>query len=79
MPEDSIIEEVRKIRHEIEAELGGDARAYYEHLKERQEEWRDRLARRPSQSKLPDRRCAVTGGDGEASPTRPADGGWVGR
>jgi hypothetical protein len=46
MVKDPIIEEVRKIRLEIEEECGHDARAYYEHLKREQEKWPGRLTRR---------------------------------
>ncbi len=49
MPEDPIVEEVRKVRREIEAECGGDAKIYYEHLMVLQEQWRGRLVRRQPQ------------------------------
>ncbi len=52
MPEDPIVEEVRKVRHEIEAECGGDPKAYYGHLKELQEQWRERLVRGQPQPAL---------------------------
>ncbi len=52
MPEDPIVEEVREVQREIEAECGGDARAYYEHLRVLQEQWRGRLVHRQPQPAL---------------------------
>lgn len=46
MFKDPIVEEVRKTRREIEAELGNDPAKYVQHLREVQERYRDRLVRR---------------------------------
>lgn len=46
MPNDPIVEEVRKIRGEIESELGDDPKAYYRHLIQLQEQWKERLVTR---------------------------------
>jgi hypothetical protein len=40
---DPIVEEVRRVRREIEAECGNDAQKYFEHLAELQKKYADRL------------------------------------
>ena len=49
MSNDPIVEEVRKVRLEIERECGPSADAYFEHLKKVQEKWKERLVRRQPQ------------------------------
>ncbi|MGA1874214.1 MAG: hypothetical protein ACMUIA_01250 [bacterium] len=46
MFQDPIIKEIRKIRHEIEAEYQYDSQKYYEHLQELQKKYSNRLVRR---------------------------------
>ena len=46
MFQDPIIQEIRKIRHEIEADYQNDPQKYYTHLLEIQKEFSDRLIRR---------------------------------
>lgn len=46
MFKDPIVEEVRKIRLEIEQECGGTSEAYSAHLERIQEQWKDRLVNR---------------------------------
>jgi len=46
MLQDPIIKEVRKIRHEIEAECHNDAQEYYEHIQQLQQKYSKRLVRR---------------------------------
>jgi hypothetical protein len=46
MSKDPIVEEVRQVRRQIEAEHGRDPQAYYEHLLRLQENWKERLVRR---------------------------------
>lgn len=43
MFQDPIIKEVRKIRHEIEAECQNDPKKYYEHIQQVQQEYAKRL------------------------------------
>jgi hypothetical protein len=47
MWEDPIIEEVRKIRHELEAECGNDFERIYAHAVEIQKGLRDKLISKP--------------------------------
>ena len=46
MLHDPIIEEVRQIRHKIEAECENDGKKYFEHIQQVQEKYQDRLVRR---------------------------------
>ena len=46
MFKDHIIKEVRKIRHEIEAECNDDPQKYYEHIQQLQQKYSNRLIRR---------------------------------
>ncbi len=46
MFDDPIVEEVRKIRRQIEEECNNDFKAYYEHLLALQEKYRKRLVKR---------------------------------
>jgi hypothetical protein len=46
MFQDPIIKEIRKIRHEIEAECQNNSQKYYEYIQEIQAKYRDRLVRR---------------------------------
>ncbi len=59
MQHDPIIDEVRKIRHKIEAECNNDAQKYFEHVQEIQEEYRQRLVRREPKPALRKQRMAV--------------------
>lgn len=45
MLRDPIIEEVRQIRHQIEAEFEDDPLKYYEHIQQVQDKYRKRLVR----------------------------------
>lgn len=53
MFKDPIVEEVREIRREIEREVGSSSEAYAAHLREIQQQWRDRLVRREPQRLVP--------------------------
>lgn len=46
MFEDRIIDEIRRIRHQIEKECNHDDESYYTHLLEIQKKYADRLIRR---------------------------------
>lgn len=50
MWQDPIVNEVRKIRHEIESQYISDE-AYFTHLKKLQEQYKGRLIRKPHQDK----------------------------
>ena len=52
MQKDPIVEEVRKVRREIEAECGNDGRKYYAHLIELQRKYADRLVKHGSMPAL---------------------------
>ncbi|MBC6421044.1 MAG: hypothetical protein GDA43_04940 [Hormoscilla sp. SP5CHS1] len=52
MVKDPIIEEIRRIRLEIEAECQHDPDILYEHMCQFQEQYRDRLVRRSPQPAL---------------------------
>jgi hypothetical protein len=60
MERDPIVEEVRRVRREIEAECGNDAQKYFEHLTELQKQYTDRLVCLGPKSAL--RPCAVAEG-----------------
>ena len=45
MYQESILGEIRRIRHEIEAECQNDPQKYYEHIQQIQKKYRDRLVR----------------------------------
>ena len=45
MERDPIVDEVRRVRREIEAACGNDPQRYYEHLTELQKKYADRLVR----------------------------------
>ena len=45
MLRDPIIEEVRQLRHQIEAEIEDDPQKYYEHIQQVQDKYRNRLVR----------------------------------
>jgi hypothetical protein len=49
MWKDPIVEEVRKIRHEIEAESGDDFERIFSSAMEIQKQYKDRLVSRPEQ------------------------------
>ncbi|MCP4570497.1 MAG: hypothetical protein GY841_23180 [FCB group bacterium] len=56
MIHDPIIEEIRKIRHEIEAECGNDADKYFQHIQEIQKKHKHLVRRQPKprlQMKIP--------------------------
>jgi len=44
MMKDPIVQEIRKVRHDIEAACQNDPQKYYEHLIEIQKKYPDRLA-----------------------------------
>lgn len=46
MPRDPIIEEVRQIRHDIEAECQNDPQKFYEHIQQLQNKYLHRLVQR---------------------------------
>ena len=50
MPQEPILKEIRRIRHEIEAEYQNDPQKYHEHIQQVQKQYCNRLAR-PSQFK----------------------------
>ena len=45
MEQESILKEIRKIRHEIEAECQNDSQKYYEHIQQVQQKYSNRLVR----------------------------------
>jgi hypothetical protein len=59
MSRDPIIEEVRQIRHKIEAECEDDAQKYYEHIQHVQEKYMNRLVQRKPKPALNKQKLAV--------------------
>jgi hypothetical protein len=55
---DDIVEEVRKVRREIEAECDGP-QAFFERMVKLQEQYKDRLVRRTPRKALSMRKVAV--------------------
>jgi hypothetical protein len=49
MIQDPIIKEVRKVRHEIEAECANDGGRYFQHLQEIQKKYKKLIRRHPKQ------------------------------
>ena len=47
MIHDPIIEEIRKIRHVIEAECGNDGDRYFQHIQEMQKKYNNLIRRKP--------------------------------
>lgn len=45
MPQEPILKEIRRIRHEIEAECQNDPQKYYEHIQQVQKQYGNRLVR----------------------------------
>ena len=45
MEQEPILKEIRKIRHEIEAECQNDPQKYYEHIQQIQKQYGNRLVR----------------------------------
>ncbi len=45
MEQEPILKEIRKIRHEIEAECQNDSQKYYEHIQQVQNQYGNRLVR----------------------------------
>jgi len=45
MNQESILKEIRRIRHEIEAECQNDPQKYYEHIQQVQKNYSNRLVR----------------------------------
>ncbi len=58
MLRDPIVEEVRRIRHKIEAGCQNDPHKYYEHLEQVQAQYRKRLVRRKPQPALTEQQLA---------------------
>ena len=58
MHQDDIVEEVRKVRREIEAECDGP-QAFFERIVKLQEKYKDRLVRRTPREALSMRKAAV--------------------
>jgi hypothetical protein len=56
---DPITEEVRQIRHEIEADCEDDPQKYYEHIRQVQEKYRHRLVQRKPKPALKKQKLAV--------------------
>ena len=59
MVRDPIIEEVRQVRHAIEAVCEDDPEKYYEHLQEVQDRYPERVVRRAPKPALSKRKLAV--------------------
>ena len=59
MSKDPIVEEVRKIRHQIESDYKNDSDKYYEHLLNIQKKYRRRLIKRQPQRKIKDKPVCV--------------------
>lgn len=45
MEQEPILKEIRRIRHEIEAECQNDPQKYYEHIQQIQKQYNNRLVR----------------------------------
>ncbi|MEK6765090.1 MAG: hypothetical protein AABY49_02525 [Planctomycetota bacterium] len=45
MEQEPILKEIRRIRHEIEAECQNDPQKYYEHIQQIQKQYSNRLVR----------------------------------
>ena len=45
MPQEPVLKEIRRIRHEIEAECQNDPQKYYEHIQQIQKQYSNRLVR----------------------------------
>jgi hypothetical protein len=58
MHRDEIVDEVRKVRREIEAECPGP-QGFFDRMVKLQEQYKDRLVRRTPRKALPMRRVAV--------------------
>ena len=56
---DPIVEEVRQVRLQIEAECKDDPQRYYAHLQEVQQKYRNRLVQRKPQPIAKDQRLAI--------------------
>jgi hypothetical protein len=56
---DPNVEEVRQIRHNIEAECENDSQKYYEHIQQEQETYRHRLVQRQPKPALKKQKVAV--------------------
>lgn len=50
---DPIVEEVRRVRHEMEAELGNDPKRIYEYLRQVQARYADRVVSRQPKRRSP--------------------------
>ncbi len=59
MSQDPIIEEVRQIRHKIEAECEDDAQKFYEHIRQVQERYRHQIVQRKPKPILNKHRLAA--------------------
>lgn len=59
MLRDPIIDEVRQIRHKIEAECENDAPKYFQHVQQIQEKYRQQLVRREPKPALTKQTMAV--------------------
>ena len=59
MLRDPIIEEVRQVRHKIEAECEDDPQKYYEYIQQVQEKYRNRLVQRKPIPALKQQKLAV--------------------
>ena len=70
MIRDEVIEEARKIRARIEAEVGGAEEGLYRHYREYQERFRERMASLGPPSRLPD--FPEPRGPANGSPSTPA-------
>jgi hypothetical protein len=46
MQRDPIIEEIRRVRHDIEAECQNDPQEFYKHIQQLQDKYLNRLVRR---------------------------------
>ena len=59
MLRDLIVEEVRQVRHKIEAECENDPQRYYDHIQQVQEQYRTRLVQRKPKPALKRQNLAV--------------------
>ena len=59
MVRDPIIEEVRQVRHKIEAECKDDPQRYYEHIQQVQEKYQNRLVQRKPKPAFKKQKLAV--------------------
>ena len=56
---DPIVEEVRQVRHQIEADCEDNPDKFYEHIRQEQEKYRNRLVQRKPKPVLKKQQLAI--------------------